>query len=107
MRKLARTFSRRPGLGVVLSALVLVHLVWGAVMGLSVDEAHYLLYAAHPDWSYFDHPPLVGWVHMKRLSPVIVRPQVLPPLEENCSIFEPSGLKRTTPLPMPPMPVVP
>jgi 4-amino-4-deoxy-L-arabinose transferase-like glycosyltransferase len=19
------------------------------------------LYAAHPDWSYFDHPPLVGW----------------------------------------------
>lgn len=42
----------------------LLHAVWGAVLGLSVDEAHYLLYAAHPALSYFDHPPLVGWVQM-------------------------------------------
>lgn len=34
----------------------------GALVGLSVDEAHYALYAAHPALSYFDHPPLVGWV---------------------------------------------
>ena len=34
----------------------------GAAMGLSVDEAHYALYALHPALSYFDHPPLVGWV---------------------------------------------
>jgi 4-amino-4-deoxy-L-arabinose transferase-like glycosyltransferase len=39
-----------------------LHGVLGAAMGLSVDEAHYLLYAAHPALSYFDHPPLVGWV---------------------------------------------
>ena len=44
--------------------------------------------------------PLVGWVHMTRLSLVIWRPHVLPPLEEYCSMAEPSGLKRTTPLPM-------
>jgi hypothetical protein len=31
-------------------------------LGLSVDEAHYALYAAHPALSYFDHPPLVGWL---------------------------------------------
>jgi hypothetical protein len=24
------------------------------------DEAYYYLYVLHPDWSYFDHPPLVG-----------------------------------------------
>lgn len=30
---------------------------------LGVDEAHYMLYARHLDLSYFDHPPLVGWVH--------------------------------------------
>ena len=44
--------------------LVLVcalHFGLGALLGLSVDEAHYALYAAHLDWSYFDHPPLVGW----------------------------------------------
>lgn len=30
--------------------------------GLTVDEAHYVLYGKLLDWSYFDHPPLVGWV---------------------------------------------
>lgn len=45
-----------------LRALVLLHVLVGAAMGLSVDEAHYLLYALHPALSYFDHPPLVGWV---------------------------------------------
>ena len=45
-----------------LAALVLLHLVVGAALGLSVDEAHYLLYALHPALSYFDHPPLVGWL---------------------------------------------
>lgn len=29
---------------------------------LSVDEAHYALYGLHLDWSYFDHPPMVGWL---------------------------------------------
>lgn len=31
---------------------------------LGVDEAHYLLYAKHLSLSYFDHPPLVGWLHV-------------------------------------------
>ena len=30
--------------------------------GLGVDEAHYVLYGRYLDLSYFDHPPLVGWV---------------------------------------------
>lgn len=39
--------------------------VWlGLQLGLSVDEAHYALYAFYPALSYFDHPPLVGWVQM-------------------------------------------
>jgi hypothetical protein len=46
----------------LLALVCTVHGVMGASLGLSVDEAHYALYAAHPDWSYFDHPPLVGWV---------------------------------------------
>ena len=44
-----------------LALMCALHLGLGAALGLSVDEAHYALYAAHPDWSYFDHPPLVGW----------------------------------------------
>ncbi len=45
----------------LLAAVCALHFGLGAALGLSVDEAHYALYAAHPDWSYFDHPPLVGW----------------------------------------------
>jgi len=40
----------------------LIHLALGFSIGFSVDEAHYALYAQHLAWSYFDHPPLVGWV---------------------------------------------
>ena len=40
----------------------LLHFMLGWVLGLSGDEAHYALYAAHPALSYYDHPPLVGWI---------------------------------------------
>lgn len=46
----------------MLACALVLHAVLGAAVGLSVDEAHYALYAAHLAWSYFDHPPLVGWV---------------------------------------------
>lgn len=40
-----------------------VRLAASPFFGLGVDEAHYVLYGQYPDWSYFDHPPLVGWTH--------------------------------------------
>ena len=46
--------------GVLIGALI--HLVLGFTIEFSVDEAHYALYAKHLAWSYFDHPPLVGWI---------------------------------------------
>jgi 4-amino-4-deoxy-L-arabinose transferase-like glycosyltransferase len=46
----------------LLALVFALHALLGANLGLSVDEAHYALYAAHPALSYFDHPPLVGWV---------------------------------------------
>ena len=45
-----------------LTLSALAHLLLAMGVGLSVDEAHYALYAYHLDWSYFDHPPLVGWL---------------------------------------------
>jgi len=41
---------------------LLIHVSFGWLLTLSVDEAHYMLYADKLDWSYFDHPPLVGWL---------------------------------------------
>jgi len=39
-----------------------IRLYIAPLTGLGVDEAHYALYGELLDWSYFDHPPLVGWV---------------------------------------------
>jgi len=39
-----------------------LHVALGFALGLTADEAHYALYGAHLALSYYDHPPLVGWV---------------------------------------------
>jgi len=44
-----------------ITAVALLRLLIAPHIGLGVDEAHYVLYGLHLDWSYFDHPPLVGW----------------------------------------------
>ena len=46
----------------LIAAFSAIRLLVGSASGLSVDEAHYALYGLHPDWSYFDHPPLIGWL---------------------------------------------
>lgn len=46
----------------------LVHFALGFSIEFSVDEAHYALYAQHLAWSYFDHPPLVGWIQWPLIS---------------------------------------
>ncbi|MBU2649729.1 MAG: glycosyltransferase family 39 protein, partial [Bacteroidetes bacterium] len=32
-----------------------------AYIELGNDEVYYWTYALYPDWSHFDHPPMVGW----------------------------------------------
>ncbi|MDB2384312.1 glycosyltransferase family 39 protein [Endozoicomonas sp.] len=44
--------------------IFIVHLIIAPLVPLGVDEAHYALYALHPDLSYFDHPPMVAWLQM-------------------------------------------
>ena len=39
-----------------------LHLALGFTLGLSGDEAHYALYGQNLALSYYDHPPLVGWI---------------------------------------------
>jgi 4-amino-4-deoxy-L-arabinose transferase-like glycosyltransferase len=48
---------------VIIGLFILIRLLVAPFFGLGVDEAHYVLYAKYLDWSYVDHPPLVGWVH--------------------------------------------
>ncbi len=42
--------------------VTLLHLLAAGRVPLSSDESHYALYGLHLDWSYFDHPPLAGWL---------------------------------------------
>ncbi|MFQ6069833.1 MAG: glycosyltransferase family 39 protein [Candidatus Aminicenantales bacterium] len=46
----------------LLSGLTLLHLVSAGMLGLGVDESHYVLYSRHLSWGYFDHPPMVAFL---------------------------------------------
>jgi hypothetical protein len=43
-------------------ASTLMRLLAAGSTELTTDEAHYALYGLHLDWSYFDHPSMVGWL---------------------------------------------
>ncbi len=47
---------------ILVVATTLLRLVAGATTELTTDEAHYALYGVHLDWSYFDHPSMIGWL---------------------------------------------
>ena len=51
-----------------ISIAAVVHFALGFAIEFSVDEAHYALYAQHLALSYFDHPPLVGWIQWPLVS---------------------------------------
>src|SRR3954470_20439191 len=46
--------------------------IWCLALGIKIillplipitpDEAYYLVWARHPDFSYFDHPPFISWI---------------------------------------------
>ncbi|BCN93923.1 hypothetical protein THMIRHAM_17080 [Thiomicrorhabdus immobilis] len=44
--------------------MTLLHLFLAFNVELGGDEAHYALYGSMPDWSYFDHPPMIGWLQI-------------------------------------------
>ena len=46
----------------LIAASALLRLIAANGIELSVDEAHYALYGLYLDWSYFDHPPMIGWL---------------------------------------------
>ena len=47
---------------VLLAVSAVVRGLLAAWMELGNDEVYYWTYALYPDWSHFDHPPMVGWV---------------------------------------------
>jgi len=49
---------------IALIALLLAFRVWlSAVFPMTGDEAYFVVWGLQPDWGYYDHPPMVGWMH--------------------------------------------
>ena len=46
----------------LLAISALVRGILAVWMEFGNDEVYYWTYALYPDWSHFDHPPMVGWV---------------------------------------------
>ena len=46
----------------LLAMSAVVRGVLAAWMEFGNDEVYYWTYALYPDWSHFDHPPMVGWI---------------------------------------------
>ncbi len=67
--------SQQRNLVTLIVVTMIIRLAWAAGLETGQDEAYHFLYTVHPDWSYFDHPPMVmyvakigiavcgGWIH--------------------------------------------
>ncbi|HOE59606.1 MAG TPA: glycosyltransferase family 39 protein [Bacteroidales bacterium] len=47
---------------ILLGSSFLIRFLLSFWLELGNDEVYYYTYALYPAWSYFDHPPMVGWV---------------------------------------------
>jgi dolichol-phosphate mannosyltransferase len=46
----------------IVAYLLVLKLIFINSVNLIPEEAYYWNYARHLDWSYLDHPPMVGWL---------------------------------------------
>lgn len=56
------TNQRFVKIGMACVALILWRFILSFWLGLGDDEGYYWDWSQHLSWSYFDHPPLVGWL---------------------------------------------
>ncbi len=62
MKKFFQSLTPFQATVLLVFASTLMRLVAANSTELTTDEAHYALYGVHLDWSYFDHPSLIGWL---------------------------------------------
>ena len=52
----------RRALWAFIATATALRLAFAATLGVGNDEAYHALLALHPDWSYYDHPPMLAMV---------------------------------------------
>jgi Dolichyl-phosphate-mannose-protein mannosyltransferase len=68
----------RRALWILIVASALGRLVLAASLGPGNDEAYHYLFAVHPAWSYYDHPPMMAVVEAAGLSLAHFQAAVVP-----------------------------
>lgn len=68
--------TARRALGVLIVVSAGLRLVWAGTLDVGNDEAYHYLYAVHPAWSYFDHPPMTMWLEWPAVA--LLGPDVSP-----------------------------
>lgn len=68
--------TARRALGVLIVVTTGLRLVWAGTLDVGNDEAYHYLYAVHPAWSYFDHPPMTMWLEWPAVA--LLGPDVSP-----------------------------
>ncbi|HWE38168.1 MAG TPA: glycosyltransferase family 39 protein [Isosphaeraceae bacterium] len=63
-------WSSRGKLWALIAVATALRLAWATSLGPGNDEAYHALFARHPDWSYFDHPPMLALVARAGLTVV-------------------------------------
>lgn len=58
----ARRLGPWPATHILILGFAALHLLLATSLPLIAFETHYALYGLHLDWSYIDHPPMVGWI---------------------------------------------
>lgn len=53
---------RLPAPSLTILLFLLAHIGLALSIPLVEDEAYYALWAAYPDWGYYDHPPVIAWL---------------------------------------------
>jgi len=61
-RMLKHPLSVKQATWFLLLLITVLHGLIAGRVGLSVDEGNYALYGLHLQLSYYDHPPMVGWL---------------------------------------------
>jgi len=46
----------------VLLVTLAIKFILACILPLSGDEAYFIIWAKHPDFGYYDHPPMAGWL---------------------------------------------
>jgi len=53
--------STNQSLFILIGVSLAIKLIMAHVTPITGDEAYFILWGKHPDFGYYDHPPMVGW----------------------------------------------